>query len=100
MLQQGLARLVKLAQPRPPRLLVVVRSLRERFPRGVVAAVHAGFVETGIVHSPAGRVNPARCDSSKDDLYGRDERYDQVDGHQGVKAGSLFRGAREAVQDE
>ena len=84
MLEQRFTGLVELAQARAPCLLVIVGALGEGFAGEIVAAVHTRFVKARVVDPPAGRVNPARRDSPQYDGRRRDQRYHQVDGHEGV----------------
>lgn len=96
-LQQRLAGLVELPQTHPPRLLVVVGSLCQLFARDVVSAGNTRFVEAGVVDPAAGRMHPPRRNPSQDDVHRRDERDDQVDGHERIQAGGLDRRPGEAV---
>lgn len=75
-LQQRLACLIKFPQPHPPRLLVVVVPLSQRFARDIVSTGNPRFVKTGVVDPATGRVHPARCNSSQDYVHRRDERDD------------------------
>ena len=66
----------------------------------VVAAGNARRIELDVVHAARGRVDPAVGDALENDLGGRDERDDQVHGHDGVEAGPLPGGPGEPVEYE
>lgn len=96
-LQQRFARLVKFPQPRPPSLLVVVIPLRQRFARDIVPADNPRFIKASVVDPATGRMHPTRCNASQNDVHGRYERDDQVDGHERVQSGGLQCRPREAI---
>lgn len=97
MLQKRFTRFVPLLQSCAPCKFVVVVPLREGLAGEIIPACDAGLVESRVVDSSAGGVDPAGCDAGEDGFDGGEEGDDEVDGDYGVEAGGLGCGSGEAV---
>ncbi|KFY88316.1 hypothetical protein V500_06425 [Pseudogymnoascus sp. VKM F-4518 (FW-2643)] len=100
MLQQRLARLLKLLQPLQPNPLIVIRALRQLLARDIVATRHPGGVERGIVAPPRRRVHPAARDPVHNHTERRVKVHDHINRHQIIQLHRLLRRTREPIQNK
>jgi hypothetical protein len=98
--EQRLVVLLEALQPCLPHLWVIIRASSERLACDIVLALNFGRVECRVVNSPRRFVYPAIADAIDDDVGGRIQIHDQINGHDRIQLDCLTRGPGEAVQYE